>query len=79
MNAKKTIKVYETSIVAPGNKMEPVREAKLQATTMQIEVLHFAIFMCVIGFLFGGMWRAAVRREKSLAKNATPVASAQKA
>jgi len=59
------IKVYETSIVPPGGRIEPIRSHKTIASSTQIEVLHIAVFVGVLFFIFGGLWKAAKATKKS--------------
>ena len=59
------IKVYETSIVPPGGRIEPIRSHKTIASSTQIEVLHIAVFVAVLFFIFGGLWKAAKATKKS--------------
>jgi hypothetical protein len=57
----KAIKIYPTSIIPQGSKIEPLRDHKLIASSMSIEVLHIAVFVAVIAFIFGGLWKSATR------------------
>lgn len=60
-------KVYETSIVPPGGRIEPLRTHKTIASVTQIEVLHIAVFVGILFFIFGGLWKAATATKKSAA------------
>lgn len=58
------VKVYKTSIVPKGEAMVPVRPSGFVASSVQIEVLHIAVFILVFFCIFGGIWKAAVKNEK---------------
>lgn len=57
-----TPKVYKTSIVPDGGRIEPLRDHKTIASSFQIEVLHIAVFVGVLFFIFGGLWKAATKK-----------------
>ncbi|MDD0853587.1 hypothetical protein HBN50_10780 [Halobacteriovorax sp. GB3] len=67
--ATKTVKVYPTSIVPKGEKLEPVRTAKYTASSLQVEVFHIGCFVVIFAFIFAGIWKAALRAEKAEAKD----------
>jgi len=58
------VKVYKTSIVPKGETMVPARPAGIVATSMQIEVVHIGVFILVFFCIFGGIWKAAIQKEK---------------
>lgn len=57
--SKQAVKVYKTSIIPEGGRMEPLRDHKMIATSLQVEVVHIIVFLAVISFIFGGLWKAA--------------------
>jgi hypothetical protein len=59
-----TNKVYKTSIVPQGETLVPARKDQMTATSMQIEVVHVAIFVFVLYAMFIGIWKAAAKTEK---------------
>lgn len=65
----KEVVIYPTSIVAPGSSLEPVREAKIQFSSTQIEVLHilcfFAIMYAILGSSFLAIKKIAQKERQS--------------
>ncbi len=53
------VKVYPTSIIPTGGKIEPIRDHKMVASSVHVEVTHILLFFIVITFIFGGLWKAA--------------------
>lgn len=54
----KEIFVYPTSILPEGAALEPLREAKFVATSMQIEVFHILCFLVILSMILGSSWYA---------------------
>lgn len=54
----KEVFVYPTSILPDGAALEPLREAKIVATSMQIEVFHILCFLVIISMILGTSWYA---------------------
>lgn len=65
--SKQAVKVYKTSIIPEGGRMEPLRDHKMIATSLQVEVVHIIVFLAVISFIFGGLWKAATASAKKQA------------
>jgi len=68
----KAIKVYPSSIVPAGQKLEPVRDAKFIASSFSVELVHIIVFVTLITVIFGGLWKVAqtlgIKKEKAKAK-----------
>lgn len=69
----KEIVVYPTSIVPEGSALEPLREAKVVLSSMQIEVFHIACFFAIMFCIFAASWFALKKVSASEAKKAAPV------
>lgn len=50
--------VHKTSIVPKGGVMEPLRPTKSAMSSLGIEVIHIAVFLLVLVFLFGGILKS---------------------
>ena len=59
-----TTKVYKTSIVPQGEELVPARKNETTATSLQIEVVHVAIFVFVLWCMFAGIWKQASKEER---------------
>jgi hypothetical protein len=66
-----TNKVYKTSIVPQGEEMVPARKNETIATSMQIEVIHVAIFVFVLYAMFAGIWKSASKEERDAENKAS--------
>lgn len=64
----KTVKVYPTSIVPQGEKLEPVRKHDMVASSLQVEVFHIICFVVIFAGIFAGIWKTALKEEKAEAK-----------
>lgn len=61
--SNQNVKVYETSIIPKGEKIEPLRPTKMLASNTSIEVVHIIITLGVLVFLFASSWKKAVAKE----------------
>ena len=54
----KEVVIYPTSIVPAGSSLEPIREAKVQFSSTQIEVLHILCFFAIMYAILGSSFHA---------------------
>lgn len=52
----------KTSIVPAGGRIEPLREHETTLTTIQIDIVHIAIFLSVIFIFFAKPWKEASKK-----------------
>lgn len=57
----KDIYVYPTSILPDGATLEPLREAKIVASSLQIEVVHIVCFLFILALILGTSWYAIIK------------------
>lgn len=74
----KEVVIYPTSIVPAGSSLEPIREAKMQFSSTQIEVLHilcfFAIMYAILGSSFHAIKKIAQKERQSQPHRASDLA-----
>ena len=70
---KETV-VYPSSIVPEGSALEPLRDAKIILSSLQIEVLHIISFVIILSMIMGTSWYALYLVRKSAQKKAPAAA-----
>lgn len=53
---------YPTSIKPIKAQLEPVRPTAAEMPTITVEVIHVAVFVLIIAFIFLSMWKDATKK-----------------
>ncbi|WP_127713988.1 hypothetical protein [Halobacteriovorax sp. HLS] len=64
-------KIYKTSIVPENGHLVLARKNETIATSLQIEIVHIAIFALVLFCMFIGIWKAAGKAERDAENKAS--------
>ncbi len=66
----KDVVAYPSSIIPEGSALEPLREAKVVLSSMEIEVFHIFCFIVIMFCLLGSSWFALKKISQAQTKKA---------
>jgi len=61
-------KVYKTSIIPAGEKLETLGQNQAQASSFSIEIIHIVFFVGIILFIFKTLWKESKETNKVSSK-----------